>query len=63
MSYAGNPLVILFGVLMLHSGSAQNGKDFNVLRLKKRFITDYEGFLDKETVAARAGAICLDRTG
>lgn len=55
--------MILFGVLMLHSGSAQNGKDFNVLRLKKRFITDYEGFLDKETVAARAGAICLDRTG
>ncbi|XP_067293274.1 neuroplastin a isoform X2 [Pseudorasbora parva] len=24
MSYAGNPLVILFGVLMLHSGSADN---------------------------------------
>ncbi|XP_016378780.1 neuroplastin-like isoform X3 [Sinocyclocheilus rhinocerous] len=24
MSYAGNPLVIIFGVLMLHSGSAQN---------------------------------------
>lgn len=45
MSYAGNPLVILFGVLMLHSGSAENGKDFHVFRLKNRFIADYEGFL------------------
>lgn len=41
---------------MLHSGFAQNGKDFkNVLRLKNRFIADYEGFLNKGTVAACAG--------
>lgn len=41
---------------MLHSGFAQNGKDFkNVLRLKNRLIADYEGFLDKGTAAACAG--------
>jgi len=48
---------------MLHSGSAENGKDFHVFRLKNRFIADFEGFLDKGTVAARAGAICLERAG
>lgn len=63
MSYAGNLLVILFGVLMLHSGSAENGKDFHVFRLNNRFIADFEGFYDMKTVAARAGAICLERTG
>ncbi len=41
---------------MQHSGFAQYGKDFkNVLRLKNRFLADYESVLDKGTVAACAG--------